>query len=118
MTKFETVKGIGSSVMLMAWRMTIAAKFAVPKPKITIPITITYKFDVIMQRNRIIPENILRYPPTNLSLERFINFEANSLETISPILNTIIIIPPKNRGANKSLVNQSADQSRIIPMVA
>ena len=43
---------------------------------------------------------------------------AETLANISPLLKKIIINPPKNKGAPKSLVNHTGDQSIIIPNVA
>ena len=47
----ETVREIESVDTLMACRITIAAKFAVNKPKIINPGMMKYKFDVRMQIN-------------------------------------------------------------------
>ena len=61
---------------------------------------------------------MLKYEPMVISPNLFINLLALTLATISPALKNIIAKPPKKRGAPKSFVNQTGDQSIIIPNVA
>ena len=114
----ETVREIGSVDTLIACLITIAAKFAVNKPKIINPGMMKYKFDVRMQINNIDDPIADRYPPTTFSPRYFINALADNLATISPALKKTITNPPKNRGANKSFVSHREDQSIMIPIVA
>ena len=95
----------------MACRITIAAKFAVNKPKIINPGIMRYKFDVSIHINKIDDPIAERYPPTTFSPRYFINALADNRATISPALKKTITNPPKNRGANKSFVSHREDQS-------
>ena len=58
--KFETVRLIDSFVSLIACLKTTATKFAVPKPNIIIPKRIIYRFDVKIDKNKIVHEIILK----------------------------------------------------------
>ena len=58
--KFDTVRLIDSFVSLIACRKTTATKFAVPKPKIIIPKRIMYRFEVKIDKNKIVQDIILK----------------------------------------------------------
>ena len=77
--KLDTVNEIGSVVILIAWRITIAIKLAVNKPNKTSAGMIKYKFEVKMLVNKITAPIIDKYPPTIFSPRSFINWKRNLL---------------------------------------
>ena len=56
--KLDTVNEIGSVVILIAWRITIAIKLAVNRPNKTSAGIIRYRFDVSILRKSIVAPNI------------------------------------------------------------